>query len=126
MREFRLGKRELEILNVVWELGEATVQEVSDKLAQPRYTTVLTMMRTLESKGLLDHRVFGRTFVFRPLVSREQVQDSKLRELRDTLFGGSAALVFTSMLNCDSMSSAELDQLWRLLNGVGTARDNNA
>src|SRR5262245_7021941 len=71
----RLGKRGLEIMNIVWDLGEATVQDVVDRLERPAaYSTVLTMMRALESKGLLGHRTFGRTFIYRPEMPREQVR----------------------------------------------------
>jgi BlaI family penicillinase repressor len=121
--EFRLGRRELEILNVVWDLSEATVQEVCDRLARPHHSTVHTMMRTLECKGLLDHRVFGRTFVYRSLVSREHVRGSKVRELCDVLFGGSFSLIFTSMLHCSSMSRAELGELRRLLKEIEVEGD---
>jgi BlaI family penicillinase repressor len=112
----RLGKRELEILNIVWELSEATVQDVVDRLERPaKYSTVLTMMRTLESKGVLEHRVFGRTFVYRASVPRQEVQTSALSELRRLLFGGSAVSLMNTMLTQSPMSAAELADLRRVL-----------
>jgi predicted transcriptional regulator len=125
-KQFRLGKREAEIMTIVWNLGEATVQEVCERLGRSRYTTVQTMMRTLESKGLLDHRVFGRTFIFRALVSREQVRISKLCELRDALFGGSTTQVFMTMLSHSSMKPAELTELRRLLKEADTEENHHA
>lgn len=113
---FRLGKRELEIMNVVWDMGEATVQEVCDRLHRPAaYSTVLTMMRTLEEKGMLSHRVLGRTFVYRPEIRRDRVQSSLIDEMRQLLFGGSAALLVNSMLSHRRLSPTELAELRRVL-----------
>jgi len=112
----RLGQRELEIMNIVWDREEATVQDVVDRLERPAaYSTILTMMRTLESKGLLEHRVFGRTFVYRATVRRQKVQGSVLEEVRRLLFRGSPALLLNSMLSHTSMSEQEVAELRRLL-----------
>jgi predicted transcriptional regulator len=112
----RLGKRELEMLNIVWDLSEATVQDVCDRLKRPAaYSTVLTMMRTMEAKGVLGHRTDDRTFVYHARVSREHVQSSMLSSVRDILFGGSAASLVNSMLSNDPMSDDELDELRRVL-----------
>lgn len=114
---FRLGKRELEILQVVWDMGEATVQDVCDRLERAAaYSTVLTMMRTLETKGLLNHRVFGRTFVYRPQVPCEKVRAALVHEMREVLFGGSAAMLVSTMLSHSPMSAAELTELRDILN----------
>ena len=123
----RLGRRELEILNIVWDLGEATVQDVCDRLERrAAYSTVLTMMRTLENKGVLDHRTNGRTFVYRARISREQVQSSMLSSVRDVLFNGSIASLMNTMLNQTPMSAQELDELRRLLEQAAKSRDTNA
>jgi predicted transcriptional regulator len=112
----RLGRRELEILHVVWELREATVQDVCDRLARPAaYSTILTMMRTMESKGVLSHRVVGRTFVYSAKVSCEHVRASTLHMIRDSLFGGSAALLVSNMLSQSPMSEEDLAELRLLL-----------
>jgi len=112
----RLGRRELEMLNIVWDLVEATVQDICDRLERrAAYSTVLTMMRTLENKGVLGHRTDGRTFVYHALISREQVQISMLSSVRDVLFGGSLASLLNAMLSQSAMSSQELEELRRLL-----------
>jgi BlaI family transcriptional regulator, penicillinase repressor len=123
----RLGRRELEILNIVWDLGEATVQDVCHRLERrAAYSTVLTMMRTLENKGVLDHRTTGRTFVYRAQISREHVQSSMLRSVRDVLFNGSSASLMNTMLNQTPMSAQELDELRRLLDQAAESRDSHA
>ena len=123
---FRLGKRELEIMNVVWDMGEATVQGVCERLhRRAAYSTVLTMMRTLERKGMLTHRVSGRTFIYRPQVTRDRVQGSMLRDIRELLFNGSAALMLSSMLSHEPMSAQELAELRRVLDQAGGAESHN-
>ncbi len=118
----RLGKRELEIMNVVWDLSEATVQDVCERLARPAaYSTVLTMMRTLETKGVLSHRVFGRTFIFRPMISRDDVRGSMLSTVRELLFGGSASLLVNSMISQERMNADELAELRRVLDAARPA-----
>ena len=123
---FRLGKRELEIMNVVWDMGEATVQGVCERLhRRAAYSTVLTMMRTLERKGMLTHRVSGRTFIYQAQVTRDRVQGSMLRDIRELLFGGSAALMLSSMLSHEPMSAQELAELRRVLDQAGGAESHN-
>jgi BlaI family penicillinase repressor len=123
----RLGRRELEILNVVWDRGEATVQTVCDELERrAAYSTVLTMMRTLENKGVLGHRTDGRTFVYHARISREHVQSSMLRSVRDVMFGGSVKSLINTMLNQSPMSAQELEELRQLLDQAAVSRDPNA
>jgi len=66
--DIRLGRLELQIMNVVWDRGKATVHDVKNALSRrkPAYSTILTMMRKLEVKGYLEHEVDGRTYVYRP------------------------------------------------------------
>ena len=126
-QSLRLGKRELEMLNIVWDLGETTVQGVCDRLARPAaYSTALTMMRTLESKGVLGHRIDGRTFIYHALISREQVQNSMLSSVRDVLFGGSAASLINSMLSQHPMSSEELEELRHVIDQTAQMGDHHA
>jgi predicted transcriptional regulator len=103
-------------MEVVWELGEATVQDVCDRLVRPAaYSTVLTMMRTLEHKGVLAHVARHRTFVYHPQIPREEVCTSMLRDLRDRLFRGSAALLMNNLLSQHRMAPEELAELRRML-----------
>jgi predicted transcriptional regulator len=118
-KSYRLAPRELEIMNVVWERGEATVRDVCQALRRPAaYTTVLTMMRILESKGLLKHRAEGRTFVYRAAVPRSQVQRSMLLELRDALFAGSTSMLINTLVSGAGMSEDEREELRKMLESL--------
>ena len=121
----RLGRLELEIMNVVWERGTATVQEVKDALAarRPRaYSTILTMMRKLEHKGFLEHEVDGRTYVYRPAVERRAVRRTLLGELVERLFEGSPSLLVTSLVEEKLVDEDELVEIQRLLDERSTRR----
>ncbi len=101
---------------VLWERGDATVAEVqaslSDELA---YTTVLTVLRTLEEKGHVGHREEGRAYRYHPLVEREEAGATVLGRLVDRVFGGSAELLLTQLVSERDLGEAELERMRRLL-----------
>ncbi|WP_321471006.1 BlaI/MecI/CopY family transcriptional regulator [uncultured Paludibaculum sp.] len=83
---------ELQCLNALWSLGEANVQAVRDLLAPSRqlaYTTVMTMLDRLTRKQVLSRRKNGRSFVYTPLISKDEVRRLAVNELVDSLFEGS-------------------------------------
>jgi BlaI family penicillinase repressor len=87
--EFKLTHCELQLMNVLWERGSGTVQDVCDNLNRElAYTTVMTTLNVLVTKKkVLSREKQGRAFVYRPLVSREDVSRSVLSGLKDVLFG---------------------------------------
>ena len=107
-----LTSREMDVMNVLWKLGSGTVSEVqrglSDDLA---YTTVLTILRTLEKKGHVGHEAEGRAHRYLPLVEREKAQESAVRRITRKLFSGSPELVMAQLLSERGLSE---DQLRRL------------
>ena len=109
-------ERELDVMAVLWELGSATVADVKDRLADPlAYTTVLTVLRTLEEKGRVGHQEEGRAYRYHPLVERDQAQESALRRLVQKLFSGSPELLLTHLVSDRDLSERELIQLRKLL-----------
>ena len=90
-----LSRSELEIMHVIWHGEKATVQEVKDALSEVHpgaYSTFITVMRRMEEKGILKHEMHedGRTYVYRPLVSREEVSRGMFRDIYHRLFLGSS------------------------------------
>jgi BlaI family transcriptional regulator, penicillinase repressor len=86
-----LGKAESEVLGVLWQLGEASVQQVLDNLPPGReieYVTVQTMLRRLRDKGFVRHRVEGKAHVFYPAINPQKVMKKTVWDLVDRLFGG--------------------------------------
>jgi predicted transcriptional regulator len=114
----RLGELQLDILRVLWDRGESTVAEVQKAL--PRgdalaYTTVATMLRKMEVRGLLTHREDGRRFVYAAAVTERQVSTDLTGDLLERVFEGRLADMVSHLLSTRDVSAAELDELERLV-----------
>jgi predicted transcriptional regulator len=113
-----LGRRERQIMDVIYQLGEASVSDVLAQLPQPpSYSAVRTMIRLLEEKGFLKHRREGTKYVYRPTQSREVASRSALVHLMNTFFGGSAADAMAAILDvsCDNLEDDDLERLEQLI-----------
>jgi predicted transcriptional regulator len=113
-----LGDLQLRIMRIVWKRGEATVAEVMDELgrtSQLAYTTVATMLRKMEARGLVQHRVEGRTFIYMPLVGEDQVSRKMTDHLLERLFQGSLSGMVSHLLSTHEISAHELTELERLI-----------
>ena len=108
--------RELDLMQVLWERGPSTVAEaraaLEDELA---YTTVLTVLRTLEAKGYVGHEEEGRGHRYFSKVRRETAQKSALSYITDKLFKGSAELLFTQIVSDRKLSPEALERMRALL-----------
>lgn len=113
-----LTNLELKLMKIVWDKGKSTVKEVKDALPRSRplaYTTVLTVMRILERKGFVRHGAVDRTYVYYPVVTREEVVRSTIRDLVHRLFNGSAELLMANILDKEKLTLNELERLRRLV-----------
>ncbi len=122
----RLGELEAEIMGVVWEKGQATVQEVRDALEPRRslaYTTVMTVMSRLAEKGVLERRKEGRAYYYTPVGSQEKVAGSLLRSLVKRLYAGATGKAVAQLLEADeAVDEAELERLEALIRSKRQAR----
>lgn len=108
----------MQILEVLWDRGHATVREVHDALHQQRgtgYTTVLKLMQIMAQKGLLARDESRRSHVYSPQVARDEVQGSMLGELVQRAFAGSTSALVMRALDSGQASKDELDQIRALL-----------
>jgi predicted transcriptional regulator len=106
--------RELEILKVLWEQGPCSVRSVHRQLAQHEdlaYNTVQTLMRIMEEKGLVDHQVEGRTFIYTPRFSR----DESTARFLDRVFDGAADQLVMSLLRTERIAPQELDRMEEMI-----------
>jgi BlaI family transcriptional regulator, penicillinase repressor len=114
--EITFTDRELDVMAVLWERGSGTVTEVRERLADAlAYTTVLTVLRTLETKGYVAHAEEGKAHRYRPLVAREAAGESALRRMVRKLFAGSPELLLTQLVSDRELGEDELRRLQRLL-----------
>jgi predicted transcriptional regulator len=108
--------RELDVMAVLWELGPATVAEVQARLADDlAYTTVLTILRTLEEKGHLRHEEEGRAYRYHPLVDRKAAGASALRRLVRKVFAGSPEMLLTQLVSERGLTAEQLERMRELL-----------
>ena len=114
--EIAFTERELDVMAVLWDLGGATVAEVRDRLADDlAYTTVLTVLRTLEEKGHVGHVEEGKAHRFHPLVARGDAGTSVLRRITRKLFKDSPELLLTHLVSDRGLSDDELRRMRALL-----------
>ena|SRR5437867_7890696 len=117
-RIHRLGDLQLRILKALWERREATVAEVLEALRDQStlaYTTVATMLRKMETRGLVTHRAEGRSFIYTACVAAEEVSRSMADHLVDRLFEGNLLEVVNHLLTTREVSRQELRQLEKLI-----------
>lgn len=112
---------QLSILNVLWERGEATTQDVWASLTEIRplaLTTVATVMSRLERKDVLAHRREGRRYVYRATVTRSEIRRLKVRELTEHLFGGDSTALVRHLVQADEIDEEELARMRALLDAA--------
>lgn len=116
-RRARLGDLQLEILKILWRSGSSTVAEVHAELGAGRlaYTTVATMLRKMEDRGLVNHREEARRFVYQSAVQADDVTRTAANDLLDRLFEGSLADAVQHLLRTRDVSTDELDRLEQLI-----------
>ena len=115
-----LTPQELAIMKVVWRLGSATVRDVHEVLRREHrddlaYTTVLTILRTLEQKGYVKHEEEGRVHRYYAAVKQDAARKSALKHLTGKLFKGSAELLFTHLVSDKKLSAEQLQRMRELL-----------
>lgn len=116
MGEIELAARQLDVMNVLWDRGSGTVSEVREALEDElAYTTVLTVLQTLEEKGHVSRQKEGRAHRYRPEVERDRARESALRRMTRRLFSGSPELLLTHLVQDEALDEQELERLSRLL-----------
>jgi BlaI family penicillinase repressor len=114
---------ELEILQVLWDSGPATVRDVNDTLSQRRevgYTTTLKFMQIMHEKGLLDREKDGKTHIYRSAIPREATQRVLIDRFLESAFGGSAMQLVMQTLGGHKASAEEIDQIRTYLDSLDT------
>lgn len=104
--------RELDVMAVLWDRGPATVAEVRSRVGDDlAYTTVLSILQTLEQKGRVTHERDGKAYRYRALVPREAAGQSALQRLTRKVFGGSAELLLAQLVSDRRLTEEELLRL---------------
>ena len=120
-KSLTLTDAELEIMHVVWELDNATVREVHERLNQRRtlaYTTVMTMMNILEEKGHLTRSKQGRAYRYEPVRPKSQVISGMVDDFVGKVFEGSARPLVLGLVEERKLSEKDLEEIARLIKEV--------
>lgn len=117
-------ERELQALKILWDRGEATVRDICQSLAERgqslAYTTILSLMQTMEQKGLVGHKAEGKTYSYFPKVGRDSTFRSLARGFLDSVFDGAMDEYLLHALQTRKLSADEIARLEKL---IGQAKD---
>jgi predicted transcriptional regulator len=111
-----LTNREADVMQVLWDHGPCIVAEVRDHLHDDlAYTTVLSILRTLEAKGFIRHTEEGRGHRYSAKVQQQAARKSAVRHLTDKLFKGSSELLFTQLVSDEKLTPQQIERMRELL-----------
>ncbi len=116
-----LGETEMEVLHHVWDLGEATVSDVRERILEDRdvaYTTIMTVLKKLAEKGYLDYHKEGRSYVYQPAQEPNEVQHSLLQRLMDKVFEGSPSALVQTLVRQEDLSEDERSEIKALIDAL--------
>lgn len=114
-----LTEVELELMNIIWRLGEGSVNDVLSALMSERklaYTSVSTILRILEQKKILSSRKEGRGHIYFPLISKEKYEAKSLHHLVEKVFDGTPSSLVRRLLAAEKLSKEELKSIKALFN----------
>jgi predicted transcriptional regulator len=124
-----LGETEMEVLHHVWDLGEATVADVRERILEDRdvaYTTVMTVLKKLAEKGYLDYHKDGRSYVYKPAQEPDAVQHSLLRRLMEKVFKGSPSALVQTLVRREDLTDAERREIKDIIDALEADDDDAA
>ena len=106
----QLTKAELHLMNILWDKGEATVQQLHDVLEEPKpaYTTTLTVMQVLTKKNIVTFEKRGKANVYKPLLTREEYINEFMDDAKENVFGGSIRSFFSFFAKSEKIDKEEL------------------
>jgi len=113
-----LTEVELQLMNVIWALGTCTVKEVQTQLSKDRdlaYTSIATIMKILETKGIVKSAKSDKAHVYRPLITKESYEAQTLEHLAENLFQGDPSMMVMRLLNDSNLSKQDLEAIRKVL-----------
>ena len=112
-----LTRAELEIMQILWDRGSGFVNDILEALPEPKpaYNTVSTVVRILEKKGFVDHKAYGKSHEYYPIVDRDSYTQGFMSSVLNNFFGGSASRMVSFLSSNRSISMEEADEIMKLL-----------
>src|ERR1700744_6244260 len=111
-----LTKAEEQVMRILWQLKEAIVKDVIDQMPEPKpaYNTVSTVIRVLEGKGFIDHKAYGNSYVYFPLISEEAYKNFAFDKVMTNYFSNSYESLVSFLVKEKNLSINELEELTKL------------
>ncbi|MDE5944991.1 MAG: BlaI/MecI/CopY family transcriptional regulator [Rikenella sp.] len=121
-----LTRAELEVIQHIWRLGEAFLGEVVEQFVEPRpaYTTISTVIRTLETKGFVKHRVVGKSHRYSPAVSKEEYRAGFMKRVVSNFFNNSPGQVLSFLAESGSLTVEQYEELKRIAKQIVETDEN--
>lgn len=109
----RLTFKEEEIMQILWSLKKAFIKDILEEMSEPKppYNTVSSIVRKLESMGLVGHEAFGKTHRYYPILKKENYRKQSLQVFMSNYFGGSPSQLLSYFVKEEKLSPSEIDQL---------------
>lgn len=114
----QLTKAEEEIMQILWDLGQANVAAIIEEMPEPKpaYNTVSTVVRILESKKFVNHRKQGKGYIYFPIVARETYSNQSLNKIMQNYFNGSFRSMVSFFMKNNEMDTKELEDILKEIN----------
>jgi predicted transcriptional regulator len=112
-----LTKAEEEVMQIIWELGRCLVRDIIDNLGDPDmpHSTISSVVRILEKKGFVDHKAYGKTYEYFPIIAKEDYAQHGVKNLVDKYFSGSPKQLVSFLVKNENMDLKELNDLLKKL-----------
>lgn len=115
-----LTKAEEQVMQILWQLEEAIVKDIIAQMPDPKpaYNTVSTVVRVLESKGVIDHKAYGNSHVYYPLISEAQYKKFTFDKMMNNYFSNSYESLVSFIADEKKLGVKELDELTKLIDDL--------
>ena len=113
----KLTKAEEEVMQLIWDIGRGTVSDLLDRCPEPKppHSTISSVVRILEKKGFVDHKAYGKTHEYFPIITKETYGSRSLGDVLRNYFDGSVSRLVSQLAEGEKLSTEELEALRRLL-----------
>ncbi len=112
-----LTKAEEEVMQIIWQLDRCVVRDIIDKIGDPElpHSTISSVVRILEKKGFVDHKAYGKTYEYFPIISKEEYAKHGVKSLMEKYFGGSPKKLVSFLVQSEDLNLKELNELLKNL-----------
>src|SRR5215216_3620495 len=119
-----LTKAEEEVMHIIWQLDRCVVRDIIDKLGDPDmpHSTISSVVRILEKKGFVDHKAYGKTHEYFPVITKEEYAQHGVKSLMEKYFGGSPKKLVSFLVQSEDINLKELNDILKTIDNTKKPR----